>query len=44
MGWLELLAWLKAMGRQNEGRKPSPDSWDVEDPWFAEQQAKARGG
>lgn len=41
MGWLELLAWVKAMKRQREAGQPSPDSWAVEDPWFAEQHARA---
>jgi hypothetical protein len=37
IGWLELLAWIKAMKRQREVPQPSPDSWDVRDPWFDEQ-------
>lgn len=41
MGWRELLAWLKAMNRQREGPKASPDSWAVHDPWFEQQHEKA---
>lgn len=39
MGWLELLAWVKAMRTQNEGKTTSPDSWDNVDvdPWWQEQ-------
>jgi hypothetical protein len=27
MGWLELMAWLKAMQKQRRGGEPDPDHW-----------------
>jgi len=42
MGWIELMAWVKAMRRQTQGEQTSPDSWAgaEKDPWWAEQHKK----
>ncbi len=42
MGWLELLAWAKAMNRQQKGPEMSPDSWDgyENDPWYQGERQK----
>jgi hypothetical protein len=52
MGWRELNAWLRAMSRQKEGRRTSPDSWAGadQDPQWVEMRRKrdaeltSRGG
>jgi len=31
MGWRELMAWLKVMRRQQEGKEVGPDSWEGAD-------------
>jgi hypothetical protein len=43
MGWLEFLAWTKAMRTQKEGAKPDPYRWTPQDrAWFDEQRERRR--